>query len=655
MLAIGIVVDDAIVVLENIERHIAIGMPPREATIAAMDEITGPIVAITLVLCSVFIPSIFIPGLTGQFYRQFAVTIASAMIISAVNALTLTPSRAVTIFRTEETGTRGELRHEALPWWIFGVVGGLISAWLLRGWLAGAGIFAPPGDEYLAGLPKWESYAISIAYFLAYFTPGAIIGGVIGWFIIRPVNWALGKLFRGFNWLFDRTTAGYGWLVGKLLRVSLIVLLAYVGLLVLTGWQVATVPKGFVPTQDQGYLLVNVQLPDSASAERTEAVLAQVDQISRDTPGVAHTVGIGGMSFVLGTAGSNLGSMFVVLEPWNQRHAPAEYDAAIAKAIQTKCGMQVKDAIVSVFRPPGVRGLGNAGGFQLQIEQRGFVDLNQLEAQTQQFIQEANRDPNFAGVFTLFRANTPQLFTDINRNKAESLHVPVDDVFNTLQVEMGGLYVNQFNRFGRTWQVQLQAEPRFRTSADRIKQLQVRNSQGGMVPLGTLAKTDLRTGPVAVMRYNTYTSAAVNGNAAPGVSTGATIQDVSRIAHRLGLNFEWTGITYLEVQAGNVTLLIFAFGTVLIYFVLAAKYESWALPLAVILVVPLCMLAAVAGMLIMRMPVDIFVQIGLLVLVGLASKNAILIVEYGRQLHLEGKPRTSRRSRRAAFASGRSS
>ena len=637
VLAIGIVVDDAIVVLENIERHIAAGLPPREATIAAMGEITGPIIAITLVLCSVFIPSIFIPGLTGQFYRQFAVTISSAMIISAVNALTLTPSRAVTIFQTEQSGERGELRHEALPWWIFGVIGGLISYWLARRYLAGISVLAPPSQLALSGLPKWQSWAILAGYFLAYFIPGAIIGGAVGWFIISPINRALGWLFGRYNRFFDWVTGLYGRFVARLLRLAAVVVLIYLGLLVLTGWQVATVPKGFIPTQDQGYLLINVQLPDSASLQRTEAVLAQVDQIARDTPGVAHTVGIGGMSFVLGTAGSNLGSMFVVLDPWDQRHGREQYDAAITQKIQMRCGREVKDAIVSVFRPPPLRGLGNAGGFQLQVEQRGFVDLNQLQAQTDQFIQDANRDPNFAGVFTLFRANTPQMFVDIDRAKAQSLHVPVDDVFTTLQVEMGSLFVNQINLFGRTWQVQLQAAPKFRSTTDQVGQLQVRNTDGGMVPLSTLAKVRLRPGPVSVMRYNGYTSAAINGNSAPGVSSGTSIQDVTRLANQHGIKFEWTGITYLEVEAGNITLLIFAFGTILVYFVLAAKYESWSLPLAVILVVPLCMLAAVAGMMIARLPVDIFVQIGLLVLVGLASKNAILIVEYGRQLHLEGK------------------
>jgi multidrug efflux pump len=356
VLAIGIVVDDAIVVLENIERLIATGLDARTATLQAMDEITGPIVAITLVLCSVFLPTLFIPSLTGQFYRQFAVTITVSMVISAINAMTLTPSRAVSIFRTEETGAGHEAKREALPWWIFAVGGGVLTSWFAQTYLD------IPRTDYSG--PRTWYYGIRLAASL----PGAVVGGIIGWFVIGPVNAALGWLFIRFNRVFDWITAGYTWVVGKLLRLSVVVLIVYVGLLALTVWSVESAPIGFIPEQDQGYLLVNVQLPDSASLERTETVMHQIDQIARSTPGVANTVGISGQSFLLTTNGSNLGSMFVVLKPFEERRSPATYDAAIAAHLQQRCAQEVERALVAVFRAPPIRGVGNAGGFQLQTE-----------------------------------------------------------------------------------------------------------------------------------------------------------------------------------------------------------------------------------------------------------------------------------------------
>jgi multidrug efflux pump len=641
VLAIGIVVDDAIMVLENIERLIATGLDARTATIKAMDELTGPIVAITLVLSSVFLPSCFIPGLTGQFYRQFALTIAASVIISAINALTLTPSRAVAIFKSEEEG-EGEdgktdlksapqhhPKKEALPWWLFGILGGLLTAWLAPRFLAWP---AAPGEE--AGtLEKW-------LYWGATFSPGLLAGLVAGWFLIGPVNAVLGAFFRAFNRVFDGVTAAYGWTVGKLLRLSAIVVVVYVGLLGLTWWRVASAPTGFIPTQDQGYLLVNVQLPDSASVQRTEAILDRIDKMARAIPGVAHTVGVSGESFLTSTNGPNFGSMFLVLKPFEER-THAEYDEVIAAKIQQQCN-QIEGALIGVFRAPPIHGLGNAGGFKLQTEQRGYVDLGELQTMTDQLVQRANANPHNAGVFTLYRAHTPQIFVDIDRAKVQSLQVPVQDVFLTLQVYMGGFYVNQFNKFGRTWQVNIQADPGSRTSADALKQLYVRSNpgqgqQGQMVPLGTLLIARDSTGPVSVMRYNMYTSAAVNGIPAPGVSSGTVVQDMTRLGRELDVPFEWTEMTFLQVQAGNVAALIFGLGTVLVYLVLAAKYESWRLPLAVILVVPMCLLAAVTGMTIAKLPVDIFVQIGFLVLVGMACKNAILIVEFAQEQLQQGE------------------
>jgi multidrug efflux pump len=552
--------------------------------------------------------------------------------------MTLTPSRAATIFKTEGEHPGQEHQREALPWWFFGVVGGLLTVWFGKKLLAGhLGFPAAADGEDGSDVSKWLSWSISAASFAVCFAPGAIIGGIVGWFIIRPVNGLLAWVFRGFNRLFDRATALYGWTIGKLLRLSAIVVVVYGGLLFLTYWGMVRAPTGFIPVQDQGSLLVNVQLPDSASVQRTQEVLMQVDRIAREVEGVAHTVSVAGQSILFGMNGSNLGTMFVPLAPFAERRGHHDqYDEAIARKLQQRCYKEIEDAQVGVFRQPPIRGLGNAGGFKLQTEQRGFVDLNDLQSVTDELIRAANADQRFAGVFTVFRANTPQLYLDIDRTKVELL-VPIQDVFTTLQVYMGGLYVNDFNKFGRTWQVRVQADAPFRTDTREIKGLKVRNRNGEMVPLGALTSVDNVGGPSVVMRYNMYTSAPVNGTPAPGVSSGEALQAMQQLAGKIDVPFEWTEISYLQILAGNVALLIFGLGTVLVYLVLAAKYESWRLPFAVILVVPMCLLAAVAGMTIARLPVDIFVQIGFLVLVGLAAKNAILIVEFARQLQHEGK------------------
>jgi multidrug efflux pump len=642
VLAIGIVVDDAIVVLENVERLIATGLDSRTATIKAMEEITGPILAITLALCSVFVPCCFLGGITGQFFRQFAVTIAVSTIISAINALTMTPSRAVLIFKTHEGRHGHELKREALPWWIFGVLGGMFTysygpAYLgarferLASW-SGAGDSQPSG---------WISWAIAAAYFI----PGAFAGGVIGWMIIQPVNAVLGWLFRGFNRLFDGMSHVYSWTIGKLLRISLLVLVAYGALVVLTYEVFQRAPTGFIPQQDQGRLIVNVQLPDSASLQRTQAAMTLVDEITRNTPGVDHTVTLSGMSFLLQSNASNFGSMFIVLKPFDERRAPGLDAESIMARLIPEYRNKVKDAVVSVRNSSPIPGLGVAGGFKLMVEDRGGRGLADLQSQTDGLTRKLQEVPGLADVQTGFRSNAPQIYLDIDRDKSVALGVPFEDVNQTLSMLLGSLYVNSFNQFGRHWQVTVQAEGDYRDQIERLSLFQVRNNWGQMVPLGTLVNTNRvksdRGGPIVVTRYNLYTSASITGNMLPGFSSGDAIASINEAAHEglpLSMSGEWTELMFVQIRAAerNPALYVFALAVASVFLALAALYESWALPLAVILVVPMCLLSSVSGVRYTNRDVNIFVQIGLVVLVGLACKNAILIVEYAKQKRQEG-------------------
>jgi len=640
VLAIGIVVDDAIVVLENIERLIATGLDSRTATIKAMEEITGPVLAITLVLSAVFVPCCFLSGITGQFFRQFAVTIAVSTIISAVNALTMTPSRAVLIFKTEEGRHGGhELKREALPWWIFGVLGGGLAVWLGQDVFAGRFGLPPassPAD--LAELSRWMSWAITAAYF----APGAVVGGTIGWLLIRPVNVVLGWLFRGFNQIFDRMTAVYGRLVASVLRVSTIVLVVYGGLLVLTYWQFTHAPTGFIPQQDKGYLLLNVQLPDSASVERTQRVMARIETLARETPGVEHTVGVSGQSLLLNANAPNLGSLYVMLKEFSQRRGPKLTADAIAEELKERCQHGVRGAIVSVFGAPPIDGLGTTGGFKLIIEDRGNLGLDYLQRFSDQIVERGNRTPGLQGLFNSSRANTPWLYLDIDRTKCIALGVPVSELFNTLQVYLGSYYVNNFNNFGRSWQVNIQAGENFRGDARDIQQLQVRNNQGQMIKLATLMDVRNTSGPVMVMRYNMYSATAITGNPAPGTSSGeaiALMQEIAREELPRSMAFDWTELAYMQNAQGSTATGVFVLAVVFVFLVLAAQYESWKLPLAVILVMPMCLLCSLVGVKLAGMDVSLFTQIGFVVLVGLASKNAILIVEFAKQSQEAGAPR----------------
>jgi multidrug efflux pump subunit AcrB len=650
VLAIGIVVDDAIVVLENIERWLEKGLPVREATIGAMNEITGPILAITLVLSSVFLPSAFLGGITGQFFRQFALTISASMIISAINAMTMTPARAASIFsgRTIGHGAHGQDGKEVLPWWSFALLGGWLSITYLAPLLAGhVGLPAGHGQGEAAPAGLKESL-FSLGLNVVLFLPGAVVGGVFGRLVIRPVNRVLGGFCRGFNWVFDRATAAYGRVVGWCIRLSAMVLIVYVGLIVLTGYGFTRVPSGFIPNQDKGRLMVNVQLPDSASLERTNAVMAKVVAIAHETPGVAHTISNPGRSFIMNAISSNLGAMFIPLEPFHDRRDPELSADAIAARLRERYRQEIPEARINVFGAPAVDGLGSAGGFKLMVEATGDVDYNALQRQADNLAALGDQQPGLVGLLNGFRASTPQLYVDVDRTKVRSMGIGIADVFETLQVYLGGYYVNDFNRFGRTWQVNIQADAPFRATADDARQFKVRNASGEMAPLGAVADFRDSFGPLTVTRYNMFPAATISGSSRPGTSTGEVVRTMEALADRelpRSMTYEWTELSLLQKQAGRLERFrdlrqnpfsAFVLGAVLVFFVLSGLYESWSLPMAVILVVPMCLLSALAGIALAGMDVNIFVQVGFVVLVGLACKNSILIVEFARDRQAEG-------------------
>jgi multidrug efflux pump len=567
VLAIGIVVDDAIVVVENVERNLEEGLEPKAATRKAMDEVGGAVVAIAVVLSAVFIPTAFISGITGQFYRQFALTIAVSTLISAFNSLTLSPALAALLLK--EKGAKKDFFAKALDF-------------------------------------------------------------VVGWF------------FRGFNRVFGAVTSGYSRIVSGFLRLAAIVLIIYLGLLFLTGLGFQVVPGGFIPTQDQGYLIVLAQLPDGASLQRTEVVLEKVSGIIRKVPGVEHSVEIGGFSGVDGTTRSNSCTVFATLQPFEERqNDPARSGTAILNAIRRQVN-QIPAAIVLAFPPPPVQGIGNAGGFKLQIEDRRSAGLSALYAATNAVIARASEQPELTGFFTSYRYNVPQIYLDIDRKKAQALNVPMNSVFSTLQTYLGSSYVNDFNFLGRVYQVNAQAQPQFRDSINDINQLYTRNNNGGMVPLGTLLRARETVGPDKVMHYNLYPSADISGTTLPRVSSGQAIQIMDEICRETlppQFGFEWTELSLQQILAGNSAVYIFPLCVLFVFLVLAALYESWALPVSIILIVPMCLLAAITGVFIRQMDNNIFTQIGFIVLVGLACKNAILIVEFAKDEMDRGQDR----------------
>jgi multidrug efflux pump len=635
VLAIGIVVDDAIVVVENVERHMAMGKSPRDAARAAMTEVTGPVIAIALVLCAVFVPTAFMAGISGQFYKQFALTIAASTIISAFNSLTLSPALCAILLKPHAHGEHGQSHQEALPRLGIVLLGGLAAMFLLVPYVAPLfGITVPGHGEASHGDDVAKLWALRGGLFVA--------GGVAGWLLAALVNAGLGAFFRGFNWVFDRTTNLYGHTVSLFLRLSAIVLLAYGGLIGLTYLGFRAVPTGFIPEQDKGYLVVNAQLPDGASLERSDEVIARMTALARKTEGVGHTISVPGYSILTGTNIPNVGGMFVILAPFEERAGHPELSSNQVADRLRKQYREIEDAQTVLFGAPPIDGLGSTGGFKMQVQDRSGAGLEALQGTVANVISKGNGQPGLVGLFSSFSANQPQLYVDVDRVKAKRQGVALNDVFETLQVYLGSAYVNDITLFNRNWQVNVQADTRYRLRAEDVGKLRVRNSAGEMVPLETMITVRDVAGPAIVNHYNSKPSAEISGNTAPGVSSGQAIvlmEQISRQELPVGMGFEWTELTYQQIEAGKdlLTKLVFPLAVVFVFLVLAAQYESWSLPMAIILIVPMCLLAAIAGIWLARMDNNIFTQIGLVVLVGLASKNAILIVEFAKQLQDEGK------------------
>ena len=565
VLAIGIVVDDAIVVVENVERNIAAGLPPREAAIKSMDEVGGALIAIALVLCAVFIPSAFITGITGQFYRQFALTIAGSTVISLIVSLTLSPAMCALVLKPHNPQQRANV-------------------------------------------------------------------------LLRPLH----GFFRLFNRGFDAVAHGYGRFAGVVVRFAVVMLVLYAGVIALGLNEFRKTPQGFIPQQDRTYLIVIAQLPPGASLERTDEVMRRGIDIALGTPGVGHAFTLVGFSAATFTNAPNAGAIFAVLDPFEKRAGnPSLSASAIQGALFAKYAA-IKEAFMVVVAPPPVAGIGNAGGFRLMVEDRGGRGSEALQATVSAIAGRANQTPGLVQVFSQFETSTPQLYLDIDRTKAQLLGINVPDIFNSLQVYLGQSYVNDFNLFGRTFRVQAEADSPYRLRPKDVLSLRVRNSNGETVPLASFSTVRDIAGPYRVPRYNIYPAAELDGAAAPGFSQGQAIETMQGVAAELlpdGFGFEWTQLAFQQIRAGNTSIFAFALGVVFVFLVLAAQYESLTLPLAVILIVPMCLVASITGLIMRGLDNNILTQVGFIVLIGLAAKNAILIVEFAKQLEDRGRER----------------
>lgn len=554
VLAIGIVVDDAIVVVENTSRNIdEQGLAPKEATIQAMQEVSGPIVSTTLVLLSVFIPTAFMGGITGQMYMQFALTIAASTVFSALNALTLSPA---------------------------------LSALFLR--------------------PSREHKNI---------------------------------FFRAFNRFFSFSTNGYMRLMGGMVRKAFLVLILFAGMTALTGWGFLSLPTGFVPTEDQGYILASAQLPDGASFERTQGVVSQMNEVFSGMEGIDSWVNVAGFSLLDGTVASNAATAWIVMDSWEERTSPDLSQEALLKKAWHTLG-QIQEAEIQIFAPPPISGLGVSGGFSMELQDRSSLGFATLQNMAQEISQDANSQSGLENVYSTFRANVPQYVVKLNRTKAKTMGVPLSQVFNALQAYLGSAYVNDFDKFGRNYQVNIQAEAGFRSQVQDITKLEVKNSEGQMLPLGTLIDVQQVFGPQIINRHNMYPAASISGSPASGYSSGQAMNIMETLSeHKLppGMGFEWTGISFQEKLAGSSILFIFGLAVVFVYLVLCAQYESWGISLGVILAVPLALLGTVAALMIRHMDVNVYTQIGIVLLIALACKNAILIIEFARDARRQGK------------------
>ena len=560
VLAIGIVVDDAIVVIENVERLMEEeGLTPREASHKTMDEVSGALIAIMLVLCGVFIPTSFIPGISGQFYKQFALTIVSATVLSAFVSLTLSPA---------------------------------LAALLLR-----------PRHRDQQGKPGWRGWGTRFA--------------------------------NGFNNRFDSLAERYGRLTGRLLRKLALVGIAYVLLIGLAAWRFVATPSGFIPAQDQGYLISAIQMPPGTSLERTAEVVKQAARMAGKMDGVNGSVAFAGFDGATFTTAPNAGVVFVTLKDRGERDFTAD---EFANRLRKVYG-QITAGNILVIAPPPVRGIGTGGGWKMEIEDRKNLGYAALQKAANAMMAAANKQPGLASTFTTFNIRTPRLTAEVDRERAEQIGVPVSSVFSTLGTYLGSSYINDFNYLGRTWRVTAQADARFRQATSDIERLRTRSSSGGMVPLGSVMTLENATGPYRVVRYNLYPSAELQGDSAPGFSSGQALKTMAELAGKTlpdGMTYEWTDLAYQQQQAGNTGTIVFGLAVLFVFLLLAAQYESVVLPLAVILIVPMCLLAAILGVNLMGMDNNILTQIGLVVLVGLAAKNAILIVEFARQGEDEG-------------------